>query len=218
MAGVTIHLISGWAYPAATLDPLVKALEPSVTGIPHPFTAGLDRIASAAAPYWLGGWSLGGLLAMKAVLDGVLHPAGLILISSTARFCSGDDYPHGVPRTHLRAMMRGLVRSRESVLASFYDQAGQPVDCDFTTEELSRGLQWLDTLDLRERLHEIEMPVLILHGAEDRIIPVSAAEYLATKIPSSHLIVHPGAGHALPLKNPEWISPLVERWKLSVER
>lgn len=210
MARVMMHLISGWAYPATTLDPLVKALEPSITITPHPFTVNLEQIAAPAGPWWLAGWSLGGMRAMQAVLEKKLAPTGLILINSTARFCATADYPHGVPRANLRAMMRGLVRARENVLASFYEQAGEAAACDFTTDELARGLEWLDTLDLRDRLQEIEIPVLILHGATDRIIPVSAAEYLANRIKSSRLIVHPHAGHALPLHHPDWVALNVE--------
>jgi pimeloyl-ACP methyl ester carboxylesterase len=41
----------------------------------------------------------------------------------------------------------------------------------------------------------IEAPVLLLHGAEDRIAPVAHAEWLANRIPTAELRVVPGDGH-----------------------
>ena len=42
---------------------------------------------------------------------------------------------------------------------------------------------------------QIEAPVLLLHGAEDRIAPVAHAEWLANRIPTAELRVVPDDGH-----------------------
>lgn len=44
-------------------------------------------------------------------------------------------------------------------------------------------------------LRQLKMPVLILWGAHDRLIPVSSAHWLHANIPGSSLIVYPDAGH-----------------------
>lgn len=46
-----------------------------------------------------------------------------------------------------------------------------------------------------EKLHALAMPVLILWGAQDRLIPVSSARWFAQQIPQSKLIIYPDAGH-----------------------
>jgi len=46
-----------------------------------------------------------------------------------------------------------------------------------------------------ERLGTLRMPVLILWGAQDRLISVSSARWFKSRIPGSRLIVYPDAGH-----------------------
>jgi pimeloyl-ACP methyl ester carboxylesterase len=45
------------------------------------------------------------------------------------------------------------------------------------------------------RLGEIKVPTLILWGAEDKLIPVSGADWFAARIPGSVKIVYSGIGH-----------------------
>lgn len=45
------------------------------------------------------------------------------------------------------------------------------------------------------RIGEIKVPTLILWGAEDKLIPVSGADWFAARIPGSVKIVYPGIGH-----------------------
>jgi pimeloyl-ACP methyl ester carboxylesterase len=46
-----------------------------------------------------------------------------------------------------------------------------------------------------ERLESIEVPVLVLHGTEDRVIAPANAEVLASRIPGAELAWVEGAGH-----------------------
>lgn len=45
----------------------------------------------------------------------------------------------------------------------------------------------------------LTMPVLILWGAEDRLIPLASGKWFAAHIPGSRLIVYPHIGH-LPME------------------
>ncbi|WP_309623671.1 alpha/beta hydrolase [Novosphingobium sp.] len=45
------------------------------------------------------------------------------------------------------------------------------------------------------RMGEIKVPTLILWGAEDKLVPVSGADWFAARIPGSVRIVYPGIGH-----------------------
>lgn len=49
--------------------------------------------------------------------------------------------------------------------------------------------------DTEARVPSLRMPVLILHGARDRVVPAHNAELLAEKIPGARLHIFPDAGH-----------------------
>jgi pimeloyl-ACP methyl ester carboxylesterase len=51
-----------------------------------------------------------------------------------------------------------------------------------------------------DRLHELAVPTLILHGAEDKYVPVSWARRAHTLIEGSELQVVPRCGHWLTLE------------------
>ena len=51
--------------------------------------------------------------------------------------------------------------------------------------------------DTRRRLRDLAMPVLVVHGAEDALVPPSAAEELARLIPGARLEIIPRCGHIL---------------------
>jgi pimeloyl-ACP methyl ester carboxylesterase len=62
----------------------------------------------------------------------------------------------------------------------------------------------------------IEVPVLILHGSEDQIIPISESESMHLHIPNSRLEILPGAGHLLNLEQPEIFNRLVADFMQSI--
>ena len=47
-------------------------------------------------------------------------------------------------------------------------------------------------------LKELRCPALVLHGADDPVIPAAAAKDTAGSIPGAELIIVPGMGHDFP--------------------
>jgi len=62
---------------------------------------------------------------------------------------------------------------------------------------------------LLTKINELKVPVLILWGRNDRILPVNAGKYLHSKIKTSTLIVLDGVGHVPHWENPELFNRLV---------
>jgi len=54
-----------------------------------------------------------------------------------------------------------------------------------------------DRTDVMARLHEITVTVLLLWGADDRIVPPAAGRLLERLLPNARLVVIPHAGHDL---------------------
>ena len=57
-----------------------------------------------------------------------------------------------------------------------------------------------------ERAGELKLPVLVLHGARDGIVPVNSSEALAARIRGARLVVHPSAGHVPTVTEPAWVA------------
>jgi len=161
------------------------------------------------------GWSLGGILTLRAAVESgdevKSKIAAIVLVSATARFCAdaATNYPGVEPRV-LAAMRARMKRTADAVLEDFAAECAAP-DGDeavcaswlsqassFSPAELTAGLDALASLDVREQLNEIAVPCWILHGECDRIVPLRSAEYLAEHIAGAELRVLAGRGHALP--------------------
>jgi 3-oxoadipate enol-lactonase len=59
-------------------------------------------------------------------------------------------------------------------------------------------------------VERIAAPALVLHGDADRIVPVENGRALAARLPNAEYVELPGAGHNLPLEQPETFVRLVE--------
>jgi pimeloyl-[acyl-carrier protein] methyl ester esterase len=166
--------------------------------------------ADADQKYLLVGWSLGGLLALRAAAENPDQVAGLVLVSSTAKMTADDDYP-GANLRAIRAMRLRASKNPNRVLQNFASTAMAPERIDhfpetylewansFSPEKLQDGLAYLAETDLRDSLNRIDFPVRIVHGTEDQIVPHESAEYLANRLAGSKLRSIDGAGHLLPL-------------------
>ena len=60
-----------------------------------------------------------------------------------------------------------------------------------------------------EALNQIGNTTLVVHGREDRIIPLEAGHYMATHIPNAALHVFPKAGHWIQIEQPKRFANLV---------
>jgi pimeloyl-ACP methyl ester carboxylesterase len=52
--------------------------------------------------------------------------------------------------------------------------------------------------DLRPALAGIDIPAVVLHGDDDRLVPIAAGRATATAIPNARFIAYPGMGHHAP--------------------
>ena len=69
----------------------------------------------------------------------------------------------------------------------------------------------LPNFDIKPRLHEVKVPVLITHGRHDWIIPLSAAEDMQRLYPHARLVVFEKSGHSPQVEE-------VEAWEAAVRR
>lgn len=158
----------------------------------------------------LGGMSQGGYLSLRAALLQPDRVRGLLLIDTQAP-PEDDDKIVGY-RAMLDTWVDGGYQDElASVVAGLI--IGDPQEEPrwkakwqrWPAERLRHaGPALLDRDDISERLHEIDAPALIVHGADDLAIPVSRAEELRDALPDCRgLVVIDGASHAANLTHPE---------------
>ncbi|MGD0288657.1 MAG: alpha/beta hydrolase [Candidatus Binataceae bacterium] len=78
-----------------------------------------------------------------------------------------------------------------------------------TADKLAAGLMEFDTCD---RLHQIECPVMIVHGGKDIIVPPRNAALIKERIRNAELFMIPEAGHNYPAADPVRIHQRITTW------
>jgi len=175
------------------------------------------------------GWSLGGMLALRLAVDRSCPVAALALIGTTPRFVNGDDWRAGVQPARLAAMRRDVRRDYRPTMERFYRLMF--AENELTAADYRRiarfatgpdrlppqpvaeaGLRILAQTDLRSLLPELRLPVLLLHGRQDAVIPFAAAEALAAALPQARLVAFDDTGHAPFLTRSERVRQELEGW------
>ena len=87
---------------------------------------------------------------------------------------------------------------------------------NFSAGELDAGLELLSTLDLCAQVDKIAIPCRLLHGSDDRIVPLASAQMLQALLPAARLLILSGRGHAIPYTSPSEIAQAIEAMHESI--
>ena len=69
-----------------------------------------------------------------------------------------------------------------------------------------------ETPALAASLSDLGVPVAVVAGDRDRIVPVAAARELADRIPGAELVTVPRSGHLVPVDAPEILAGVIRRY------
>ena len=67
------------------------------------------------------------------------------------------------------------------------------------------------------RLHQVSVPTLVIHGADDVVVPLAVGEAVAAAIPSAELVVLPETGHVPTLTRPRAVVEAIVAWAAARE-
>lgn len=157
------------------------------------------------------GWSLGGLVALKAALKAPERCRAVLTLGTTPRFLQESSWPHAVAAEALTALRHdlaqrpaaawrrfGLLQAQgeaqpRQALAQWQAVAGQQAVTQATWQA---GLHWLAEQDLRSALSELASPWWAIYGEQDRLVPVAMTKTLTQLAPQAQVELWPG-GHLL---------------------
>ncbi len=169
---------------------------------------------SALPPHeWVvAGHSMGGAVALQLALERPSNLKGIILVGTGAKL--------GV----LPVIFR-LIQDDPEVFFKTIDQvAYSPSTPEAIREKVSRPIRKCppqvilgdfkacNTFDVRARLKDIHLPVLILCGEQDKLTPVKYSTFLHENLSGSRLHIIPQAGHMVMCEKPEVTNAAIERF------
>lgn len=224
--GEPLTLLHGWGMDAAVFAPLCQELEARalVQSVDLPgygaseWEPGLSfqdqaaLIATRVRDGRLLGWSMGGLYALEMLRQNPTQFSELILVCSNPCFVARDDWPcaveasvfdafgeslnqgwHGTIKRFLALQLLGDEQARP-LLRSLMKQiqtGGEP-----RPEALRFGLELLKSTDSRKQLSELKIPVKMIFGTRDALVPAAIGKEISKVNPRIQVEFLAGAAHA----------------------
>ncbi|MFW6050975.1 MAG: alpha/beta fold hydrolase [Myxococcota bacterium] len=156
--------------------------------------------------FHLVGHSLGGMVAQRFALGRPDRLRSLTLVSTTSHngrraSAFGRAMAEVCERGFDAALRDREVRTRlEGLLAQAFPGGSPPLDLfrrGLERPHPAQALAWRATVGFstKDRLRELGMPVLVMHGTDDRVIPVIMGQLIHQAIGGSRLHLIEGAGH-----------------------
>jgi pimeloyl-ACP methyl ester carboxylesterase len=168
------------------------------------------------------GVSLGGFIAQELALSYPGRVERLVLCSTS----SGGPNQHPMPAAGVEAFGRYPTLEREAGLRLMVENSlgaravrdrpelveevyAYRLACAPPVEAWQAQLHAGIAFDAFDRLGEITIPTLVLHGTGDTVIDSKNGELLAERIPGARLHLVPDRGHLLVREEAELVAPLV---------
>lgn len=186
--------------PGLTIDEYASAMLPFLQALLARIPAGDER------GLVLAGHSMGGAIALAAAFMRPSLFSGLVLVGTGARLGVSRDILEGLveaPNETQALVARWSFASGADpalILRTMKDLAGTPA------RRTLADFHACNAFDVRDRVGEIALPVLLVCGREDRMTPPKYSEFLHDRIPRSMLRIIEGAGHGVMIEAPGAVS------------
>ncbi len=228
-------LLPGWGLGTAPLEPLAAALRGLAPRLhveiePLPLLGSSDPAEwldelndNLAQDAWLGGWSLGGMLAAELAARRGEHCPGLLTLASNLRFVAASDWPSAMAEETFAAFRQGCASDARATLKRFallcaqgasdprglsrQLQAAAPANAP---TQLLAGLDLLAALDTRAALQAFVGPQLHLFAGQDALVPAEAAQALLALLPDVEIGLVDNASHAFALERPHELAAAIQ--------
>lgn len=223
-------LLPGWGLSSAPLEPLATALRALDTSVQVQIES-LPALGSARLEdwldelderlpddTWLGGWSLGGMLAAELAARRGDRCNGLLTLASNTCFVARANWPEAMPDETFDAFLAGCETDPKAILKRFVllcaQGAANPRELSrrlaaavpSPTQRLVEGLQVLAALDTRAALQAFAGPQLHVFAGRDALVPAAAVSGLRGILPRAEISLFEQASHAFMLEEPHRVA------------
>jgi pimeloyl-ACP methyl ester carboxylesterase len=224
-------LLPGLMNDAGVWKPLLSEMENERICVIHPtyHEEGVAAIASSAikamphGPFCVAGFSLGGYVALEVFRQARSRVEGLALLSTGA--CADNEsarrYRQGTidavqsgssfestALSFLPRLMHRAHAENPAILAVLTDMARAVGKDGFIRQQIT-AIHRPDSLDT---LRSLNVPSLVLCGADDQVSPPVFSKEAAHSISGATLVVIPDCGHMVTLEKPEKTISAIRQW------
>jgi pimeloyl-ACP methyl ester carboxylesterase len=224
--GASLHTWEGWAEALKARKRVIRIDLPGF-GLTGPFSGQykaddyrgdtyarfvLDVLDALHVPRaTIGGNSLGGEVAWRAVALAPQRFDKLILVDASGYAFAPDEIPIGfriarlpvvnriseylLPRALVAASVRSVYGDPSRVTDELVDRYFELTLREGNRHALGLRLQQLEMGEHAERIKSLTLPTLVLWGGHDRLVPPVNARHFAADIRGARLVVFDGLGH-----------------------
>ncbi|MEM8919206.1 MAG: alpha/beta hydrolase [Pseudomonadota bacterium] len=189
--------------------------------------AGVDKA------YWVGN-SMGGWVSWRAGLSVPERVSGLVLIDASgaqtgekikpylgARLAQSTIGQWLLPQITPKFLVRSSLeenyaqpeRLSDEIVTRYHDMLHFPGNRQAALERGNAPRQ----PEMWNQVGSLDMPVLLLWGAQDKVIPVSHGEAFEEAIPGAELVIYDDAGHLPMEETPEQVARDIRTWIDKIE-
>ena len=197
-----VFVLNGWASGPEVWD-LCRFPRERIFSYVELLDGVAEEVLSKEDEFVLVGWSMGGSYALRYAMQFPEKLKGLVLLAATPRMMRDENWAGMTPR-RVAALELGTKMSRPNPY------------CEYSDENLSRGLDYLKATDLRRDLADfsasggLTCPVYIFQSVADGIVRADNAKFLGSIFPNAHVEMIEGSEHALSVSIPEKIDAAVD--------
>ena len=215
-----------WAAQVASLQGDCQSITVGDIGNADTMEALAQRLlAEAPARFALAGLSMGGMVALEmwrqASSQGRITRLALLSTNAHAELPDRHQLRDTLIAQALATGLAGVVQDAlKPVYLAACNRGNQAILQTVFAMAMAQGLEVFQrqcrALQSRASseatLASINVPALVLCGAEDQLCPVAAHQAMAAAIPGSELTVIEACGHLSTLESPEAVTSALRRW------
>ena len=144
------------------------------------------------------GHSHGGRVILKMAADGMVNPPKIVLLDSAGlipKKTAKQKFRAKSFKTIKKVLTLPLIKNYSQGLLEKARKHYGSADYNAAPEVLRKTLVSLVNTDLRDIIHNIKCPTLLIWGDKDTATPISDAKIIESLIPDAGLCVLEGCGH-----------------------
>ncbi|HEV7431663.1 MAG TPA: alpha/beta fold hydrolase [Steroidobacteraceae bacterium] len=201
----TVLLVHGWISHAARMADLIRALH----------ERGLRVVAFDAPAHGRSGGTQADMHGFRAAIQAVMSHCGPVhgvLAHSFGALSTASWLAEHRPGTMRAVVLVGMMRDLGYIFDSFTQALALRPAVSARFRELIRDRYgaYPEDVSTGEMVRRLHLPVLLVHGAADDIVPSDHAHVLSKELRAGQLLIAPDLGHGAPLRDPATVRQIVD--------